>query len=113
MNDYPEDNLDEIVKSIFSQPPGKICSIQLQLEEETSKIAEQYGVNSFVFNILYMITLKGIRYLYGDIPLVSLTESQLDLVKEYTRSYEYELLIKIENERVMINFNPINFYPSH
>jgi hypothetical protein len=89
------DNISEIVEGIFSQPPKEENSIQLQLEdEETSRIAEESGVDEFVFNILCLITLGGIEYLFGHKNILELTESQFNYIQEYVRSYGYHIVLQ-------------------
>lgn len=106
MMEYDNDNLDEIAEQIFTKPYKKPNSIQLELEEITSDIAFKYGIESFISNILYIITLKGARILYGnDIDLLSLTEKQLDTIKMYVNSYGYNLLISDnKNEIFRVKF---------
>jgi hypothetical protein len=93
-----DDNLDEIVEKIFSKPPKERCSIHLELEEETAEIAQDESVDKFVFNILFLITYKGIKKLYGkDKEMINLKESEIMVIKEYVRSYGYELVVRGNN----------------
>jgi hypothetical protein len=100
------DNLEEIAEKIFSKPYGEPNSIRLELEEITSDIAFNYGIESFISNILYIITMKGIKILYGkDINVLNLTEKQLDTIKMYVKSYGYKLIISNNpNEICKIRF---------
>jgi hypothetical protein len=100
------DNLEEIAEKIYSKPYGEPNSIQLELEEVTSDIAFNYGIESFISNILYIITMKGIKILYGkDINVLNLTEKQLDTIKMYVKSYGYKLIISNNpNEICKIRF---------
>lgn len=96
------DNLSEIAEQIFSKPYKNPNSIQLELEEITSDIAFKYGIESFISNILYIITLKGAKILYGDnIDLLSLTETQLETIKMYVKSYGYKLVISNNKNEVL------------
>jgi hypothetical protein len=96
------DNLDEIAEQIFTRPYKEPNSIQLELEEITSDIAFKYGIRSFISNILYIITLKGARILYGDnINLLSLTDYQLNIIKNYVKSYGYNLVISDNQNEVL------------
>jgi hypothetical protein len=88
------DNIEEIADAIFSRPPGRPHGVQLQLEEETADLAQQSGVDEFVFNILYLITFKGIEKLYGHRKVQDLTESQFRTVQEYVNSYGYVLTVE-------------------
>jgi hypothetical protein len=97
-NELVDDNLDEIVEKIFSKPPKERCSIHLELEEETAEIAQDESVDKFVFNILFLITYKGIKKLYGkDKEMINLKESEIMVIKEYVRSYGYELVVRGNN----------------
>lgn len=88
------DNLEEIAEKIYSKPYGEPNSIQLELEEVTSDIAFKYGIESFISNILYIITMNGVKILYGeDINILNLTEKQLDTIKMYVKSYGYKMVI--------------------
>lgn len=90
--------MDEIVESIFSKPPGEKSSIELQLEDVTAEIAERGFIEQFIFNILFLITYKGMKKLYGnDKEIITLTESEVELLKEYVRSYGYDMIIRGNN----------------
>lgn len=100
-----DDNTKEIAKAIFSKPPGAVNSIDLSLEDETSDIAEECGIDEFVTNILRIITMHGIYILFGvqDLTeLIYLSENEILLIKEYTRSYGYNLKIELnESDRIL------------
>lgn len=87
------DNIDEIAEAIFSNPPGAPHSIQLQLEEVTAQMAEQQGVENFIFNILCLLTFKGMERLYGHKNIMNLTETEFQTVQSYVASYGYKLEI--------------------
>lgn len=87
MDDF--DNLREIAENIYSKEPLESNGIQLQLEENAENVDEMY-----IFNIIYLITFYGIKYLYGeDIEILALSKEQFDVIKKYVRSYGYELVI--------------------
>lgn len=95
------DNLDDIAMSIFTKLPGEPNSIQLELEEETANMANKNGVDEYVFNILLLITYKGIKILFGDsCCLMSLELNQYELIRKYTRSYGYEMSIKANESNI-------------
>jgi hypothetical protein len=85
------DNIEEIATEIFGKPPGAPNSIQLQLEDATADIAVQEGVDNFVFNILCLLTFRGMEILYGHKNMLQLTEQNFDLISEYVRSYGYKI----------------------
>jgi hypothetical protein len=88
------DNLEEIAQQIFTKPYGPPNSIELQLEEVTCDIALKYGIENFISNILCIITIKGVKILYGeDTNILLLKESQINTIKMYVRSYGYDLTI--------------------
>ncbi len=97
MSQSESDNLDEIAESIFSKPPGPPNSVQLQLEEVTADIAEKEGVEEFIFNILYLITFKGIKKLYGYTSVQELTEPQFQNIQKYVNSYGYIITLEANN----------------
>lgn len=87
------DNINKIVEKLFSELPKEENSIILQLEEETYfKIKDEY--DNYMFDILCLITLGGIEYLYGHRNILELTESQFDNISRYIKSINYK--IKIE-----------------
>jgi hypothetical protein len=102
MDDLMDDNLDDIVEKIYSKPPMEKNSICLQLEDETADIANEGGdVEQFIFNILFLITYKGMKKLYGkDKELLMLTETEIYNIKQYVRSYGYELIIRGNNTQL-------------
>jgi hypothetical protein len=90
-----DDNLDQIAHAIFSKPVQPPMSIQLQLEEATADIAAKEGVDNFVFNIVYLITYKGMKIKYGDDTTIhTLTETQFDTIKSYVASFGYKLIVE-------------------
>ena len=97
MNDNVDDNLDDLVEQILGNPPQPPGSIQLQLEEETSYIAQKQGVEQFVFDILCMITIKGVQKLFGHKNLLKLTQDEFCVVSQYVKSYGYVLQVYANN----------------
>lgn len=94
MDSNEDDNLDEIALAIFDRHiPLPAGSVQLQLEEMTSYIAEEEGVGAFIFNILCMLTMKGIDILYGEKQITDLTKEQYDSLCEYVKSFGYKLIV--------------------
>jgi hypothetical protein len=89
---------EEIAEKIFSNPPGDLNSIDLALEEQTAEIAEREGIEQFTSNILRIITLTGIKVLYGNVKFVDLTGEQVELIKRYTRSFGYNLKMNVDEE---------------
>lgn len=81
------DNIDGIVDNIYGKPPGPPKSIQLQLEEQFDDDTK------VIFEVLCLITIRGVRKLYGQRNLLELTKQELDLVAEYVRSYGFELCV--------------------
>jgi hypothetical protein len=88
-----EDNIEEIAMNIFTKPPGPCNSIQLQLEELTADIAMEQGVENFIFDILCLITHRGIQILFGIEHFWQISEQQFMLLREYTRSFGYEIRV--------------------
>ena len=86
-----KDNIEEISLAIFSNPPGNPYSISLQLEESTSEIANEEGIDDYIFQILYIITFNGIKKLYGHKEILKLTETQYLVIQKYVNSYGYKM----------------------
>lgn len=98
------DNINEIAEQIFTKPPGPPKSIELQLEEITADLAQTTGVTTFVFNILCLLTFRGMEILYGGKEkrtgsqlLLTLTEPQFRELGKYVASYGYKIEIFANN----------------
>lgn len=91
------DNINEIAEQIFNDEPKSPNSIQLQLEERTADFAEQDGFENFLFNILYLITFRGMQILYGHKNVLFLTEKQYEKINDYVKSYGYTLHVNANN----------------
>ena len=89
---------EEIAEKIFSNPPGDLNSIDLALEEQTAEFAEREGIDQFTSNILRIITITGIKILFGNIRFVDLTGTQVELIKRYTRSFGYNLKMNVDEQ---------------
>lgn len=95
------DNSLEIAKSIYTHRIQKPNTYNFQLEDkETYEIAEKQGFEEYIQGLLSIITLHGVEILYGHRNFNKLTESELDTVKMYTRSYGYNL-IQIQNDNYL------------
>jgi hypothetical protein len=101
-----EDNTRNIAEQIFSKPPGVPNSIDLQLDDSTIDFMENEGYipQSFIRDVLSVITLHGVEILFGHKNIIELSEQDLLLLKQYTRSYGYELSVKLEDRTIMIGF---------
>lgn len=95
------DNLDEIAQAIFSKPVQPPMSIQLQLEELTADIAQKQGVEEFLFNIVYLITHKGMKIKFGEsIKIHELSEQQFETLKAYVASFGYKLIVEANDTKL-------------
>lgn len=101
-----EDNTRYIAEQIFARPPGEPNSIDLQLDDSTVDFIENEGYvpHNFIRDVLSVITLYGVEILFGHRNVMILSEDELNLLKQYTRSYGYELKIKIDGRMVIISF---------
>ena len=98
MNDIdPEldENLEHIAQSIFLNNPLEPNSIKLELELEKDNpedtLMYENGIDQSIFNILFLITYKGIKILYNHNNLLDLTEEQYILLQKYVNSFGYIL----------------------
>ena len=91
------DNINEIAEGIFKKSPAPANSIQLQFEEQTADFAQQDGYENFLFNILFLITLRGIEILYGHREILQLTKRQYQRVNEYVNSFGYIFKVTANN----------------
>ena len=101
-----QDNTRYIAEQIFTRPPGEPNSIDLQLDDSTVDFIENEGYvpHNFIRDVLSVITLHGIEILFGHRNVMALSEDELNLLKRYTRSYGYELKIKIDDRTVIVSF---------
>ena len=103
-----EDNTREIALQIFSKPPGRRNSIQLQLESTTMQLDTQEQVETFILNVLSLITLHGIDILFGHTNIMELTHANYDLIQEYVNSYGYQIVTRFDDEgNLVIKFEKI------
>lgn len=95
VEDGIDDNTYLIAKSIFTGciKKPKFYSLQLEPENEGNslQIAQEVGVYKYIQNILSIITMHGIEILYSHRDINKLTESQIQTVKMYVKSYGYSL----------------------
>lgn len=103
------DNTRSIAEQIFTKRPQPKNSIQLQLEEQTSEIAltDPLGAERFVMNIIGMITMHGVDILYGHKNILSLSDNQINLLQEYTCSYGYKIITKVEGNNLLVGFEKV------
>lgn len=103
-----EDNTREIALQIFSKLPGRKNSIQLQLESTTMQLGTQEQVDTFILNVLSLITLHGIDILFGHTNIMELTNNDYDLIQEYVNSYGYKVVTRFDDEgNLVIKFEKI------
>ena len=105
-----EDNTREIAEQIYTRAPGLPNTIDLSLDDSSVNFMTKnnININTYIRDVISMITLHGVEILYGHKDIMSLTDDQLLVIKKYTRSYGYDLKVKIEDNKVTINF--IKFY---
>jgi phage FluMu protein gp41 len=87
------DNINEIVEKLFSKDPLDENSIKLELDEESSFIALE-DFENYIFELLFLISLGGIEYLFGHRNILQLTEKDFNLVNRYIKSVGYKIIIK-------------------
>jgi hypothetical protein len=92
-----DDNLNELAEYIFSRPPQMPNAIQLQMDDSTYDLANVNGIDNTIFEILCVLTMKGIRKLYGDIKIIDLSREQFEVISEYVKSYGYILRVYVNN----------------
>lgn len=103
-----EDNTREIALQIFSKPPGRRNSIQLQLESTTMQLETEAQIEAFILNVLSLITLHGIDILFGHTNIMELTHADYDLIQEYVNSYGYKVVTRFDDEGdLVIKFEKI------
>lgn len=103
------DNTRDIAEKIFNKPPMGVNSINLQLDDSTVDFmkTEGYVADNFIKEILTIITLHGIEIIFGHKNIMLLSDDDIFLLKQYTRSYGYELCVKIVDKTINIDFKRI------
>jgi hypothetical protein len=102
-----EDNTREIAEQIFSKPPGEPNTIDLSFHESTINYINQDEVHAYIRDVISIITMHGVEILFGHKNVMMLTEDQLFLVKQYTRSYGFDMTFNVENNTIIIGFKKI------
>lgn len=104
MENYEKDNTREVAMQIFSLPPSEPNTISLGIENEINT-----GNTNLIRDVVSLITLHGIEYLFHHRNIMTLTEEQFLLVKRYTRSYGFDINVEIDevNSNIKISFSKI------
>lgn len=103
-----DDNTKEIAEYIYTHLPQKPNKYKLGLDDpESLGYQEKEGVYEFNQGILAHITLHGIEILFGHKELLDLTEKNLELIDIYVKSYGYNLVTEVVNEKISFKFTAI------
>ena len=90
-----EENPDDFIHYIFGSEPKPRDSIQLECPD----IPEGKQVHLHIFEQLLMIYVQGLKYLWGNsegkVDLTELTHENINLMKQYFMSINYEVKIDI------------------
>jgi len=87
-------NLQEIVDQVFSIPPRPACSFGLVDVDTGEDNQTPEEAARTVFEVLMTLTLKGMKVKYGqEVDPRRLSESQIDTLKEYLRSFGWDFKI--------------------
>ncbi len=98
-----EDNIKEIVEQIFSDYPKPYKYCALQLDNESLEYSNG-DLDTFIFNILYEITYRGMKKIFGiNKEIYTLTYDEYKLLNKYVNSFGYNLEIFINNEKFNSN----------
>jgi len=97
-DDDCDNNIPELCETIFTKRPGPPCSWCLYLDEQIDVPENEQG--PFTFDILVQILFGGIKILFGvtednKISLSSITESQFELLRDYFKMIEYDIVLEI------------------
>lgn len=110
MSTNEQDNINEIVKMLFSKDYNPPKSIQLELEEESSFIAK-LDYDNYMFELMCLITLGGIEYLYGHKDITSLSQGQFNTIQCYINSIGYKIILETNTSQMQITSYRISFEP--
>lgn len=89
-----DESLEQIANGIFLSVPKEPNSIRLELEVESDELDNnlyENGINRSIFNILFLITYKGIKILFNHDNLLNLTKNEYNLLQRYINSFGYIL----------------------
>ena len=91
-----DSNLDIVTEQIFGTKPLPRNTIQLKLSEKiTDQIINKNIEYEYIKELLFVLTMKGIKMLFGHENILSLNEKQFNLLQEYVNSYEHHITYKI------------------
>lgn len=105
MENYENDNTKEVAMQIFSVPPGDPNTVSLGIENDLTCVD-----TNLIRDVVSLITLHGIEYLFNHRNIMSLSEQQFLLVKRYTRSYGFDVFVEIDESSSSIRISFCKFY---
>jgi hypothetical protein len=101
-------DIDDLVTKLFSKPPGKPCSVVLDVQETTN--VEEY--EKTIFRTLGQILTRGLLYKFGnDLALQELTATQIQDMKDYMRSVGFDVLMNEEIQEKAPGLLPSRIVP--
>tara|TARA_B110000967_G_C18804351_1_gene520173 strand:+ start:204 stop:638 length:435 start_codon:yes stop_codon:yes gene_type:complete len=90
-----EENPDDFIIYMFGGEPKEKASIQLECPD----IPPKKNVHLHIFEQLLMIYVGGLKHLWSDsegkVDLTNLTEENIQLMKRYFESVNYEVTIQV------------------
>jgi hypothetical protein len=90
-----EENPDDFIVYMFGSEPKPKDSIQLEFPD----ISDGKHIHLHIFEQLLMIYIGGLKYLWsnsdGKVDLPQLTEKNIELMKQYFMSINYEVTIGV------------------
>lgn len=102
MDNFEEDNTKEVAHQIFSLPPSEPNTISLGIENDLTSVD-----TNLIRDVVSLITLHGIEYLFNHRNIMELSEEQFLLVKRYTLSYGFDVSVEVNEDAgsIMIKFS--------
>ena len=90
-----EEKPDDFIKYMFEKEPKPKDSIQLECPD----IVEGKNIHLHIFEQLLMIYVQGLKHLWSDeegkVDLTNLTEDNINLMKRYFESINYNVNIEV------------------
>jgi len=95
----PDLEIDEIVRYVFSRPPGGKNTVSLQLTPESRDDLKDDEQESVILEIYIQIAVKGCKILYGeDCKITNLNRDQFSKIQQYMNSMGVKLVVKCNDD---------------
>ncbi len=100
-------DVKEIAQKIFSQPPLPQKSIRLSGEGYDGDYSD-IDIQAWINELLMDLTMEGMMILFGHTSPFDLSQEEFFLLRDYTRSFCYDILYEIRGNQLFVEFVKLN-----